>query len=123
MELLPSLAPVDPTLSAASTSRFLWAKPQRAHHRRSRLPIDGGHTALCPPYSRYVTLRLARCVARLGLGIHRIETRQHGAVVHLVDDPGFHPFLLRPLGKHMLYEGLRDQHRAVLVDDDDVIRE
>ena len=62
-------------------------------------------------------------VARLGLGVHRIEAGQCRAVVHLVDDPGFHPLLLRPFGQHMVEQRLRDQHRAVLVGDDDVVRE
>src|ERR1700730_18941286 len=39
-------------------------------------------------------------VARLGLGIHRIETGQHGAAVHLLDDPGFHSLLLVLLGQN-----------------------
>src|SRR3977135_655028 len=34
-------------------------------------------------------------IARLGLRIHRIETRQRCARVHLFDDPGFHSLLLR----------------------------
>src|ERR1700740_1762042 len=62
-------------------------------------------------------------VTRLGLRIHGIEAGQHRAVVHLIDDPGFHPFLLGPLRENVVEEGLRDQHRAIPVGDHDVIRE
>src|SRR3954452_4640843 len=35
-----------------------------------------------------VLLLFGRSVARLGLGVHRIESRQRRARIHLVDDPG-----------------------------------
>src|SRR5204863_7459393 len=41
-------------------------------------------------------------VARLGLGVHGVKPRQGRAIVHLIDDPGFHPLLLRPLGQDMI---------------------
>ena len=47
-----------------------------------------------PPF--FSELFLGGRVARLGLGVHRIEARQRRAVIHLVDDPGFHPLLLGP---------------------------
>src|SRR5437868_8628147 len=55
-------------------------------------------------------LFLACRVARLGLGVHGIKARQRRAIVHLIDDPGFHPFLLRPLSQDGIELGLRDQH-------------
>src|ERR1700736_4640623 len=45
-------------------------------------------------------LFLRGLVARLGLGIHGIETGQRGAAVHLFDDPGFHALLLRAFGQN-----------------------
>src|SRR6202171_2223433 len=62
-------------------------------------------------------------VARLGLGIHWIETGQHGAAVHLVDDPGFHSFLLRAFGQNEVEKRFRNHHGPVLIGDDNVVRE
>src|SRR5258708_26747914 len=67
-------------------------------------------------------LLLAGGVARLGLGVHRIKARQRRAVIHLVDDPPFHPLLLRPLGQYAVDQRLRDQHRAVLIGDHNIVR-
>src|SRR4029453_3367159 len=77
------------------------------------------------PWSCLLFLRLflAGCVARLGLGVHRIEAGQCRAVVPFIDDPGSHPLRVRPLGPHMTEQPLRDQLRAVQVGDDDVVRE
>src|SRR5690349_9027564 len=61
-----------------------------------------------------LSLLLCGGVARLGLGVHRIETGQRRTIVHLVDDPGFHSFLLGTFRQHVVKQGLRDQHRAVL---------
>src|SRR4030095_16831595 len=71
--------------------------------------IDGGLASLSPPYT---SLFLAGRVAGLGFGVHRIEAGQCRAVVHLVDDPGFHSLLLRSLGQHMVEARLPDQKRG-----------
>src|ERR1700694_3315362 len=62
-------------------------------------------------------------IARLGLGIHRVETRQHRARVHLLDDPGFHSLLLRTFGQDEVEKRFWNHHGTVLIGDDNVVRE
>src|SRR5215204_2967100 len=103
-------APCPPSWAGYCDRRWARGACHRARIRATRW--------LSPPYTSSF---LAGRVARLGLGVHRIEAGQCRAIVHLVDDPGFHPLLLRPFGQHMVEQRLRDQHRAVLVGDDDVV--
>src|SRR3954451_10356342 len=44
---------------------------------------------------RFEDLLFAGRVARLGIGVHRIEPGQRGAAIDLIDDPGLHPLLFR----------------------------
>src|SRR6476469_7239620 len=77
-------------------------------------------------YGRCATrswLFLRSRIARLGFGIHGIETSQYGARVHLLDDPAFHSFLLSAFGQDKIQTRLRDHYGAVLVGDDNVVRE
>src|SRR6516225_5433298 len=92
-------------------------------HRPSSPRARGGFLSALPTTYISSLLLLRSGVASLGLGVHGIEARQGGAIVHLIDDPGFHSFLFGALGQHMVEEGLRDQHGAVLIGDHDIIGE
>ena len=63
-----------------------------------------------------------RLIARPGLRIHRIESRQHRAALDLAHDPGLLRLLRRPFRQHMIEHRLRDQHRAILVGNHNVVR-
>src|ERR1700732_717535 len=62
-------------------------------------------------------------IARLGLGVHGIQPGQHRAIVDLIDDPAFHLLLLGAFGQNEVEKRLWNHHGAVLIGDDDVVRE
>src|SRR5437879_494469 len=60
-------------------------------------------------------------VFRLVLSIRRIQSWKWRATLYLTHDPSFQPFLLYRRCDHVIKHLFRNEYRAVLVDDDDVI--
>src|ERR1039458_10257901 len=63
------------------------------------------------------------CVAGFGLGVGRVEARERKAGADFVDDPGFELFLLDGVCDVFVEERGWDDYGAVVIGDDDVIRE
>src|SRR6185437_16344220 len=80
-------------------------------------------TRLSAPFMAALPFLLLSLIARLGLGVRRIEAGQLLAALDLAHDPRLEPLLLGPSGCHLLDQIGRDEHRAVAVGDDDIIGE
>ena len=55
------------------------------------------------------------------LFVRRVEARQFRSVCDFIHDPGLHPLLLRRDPDYVLDERGRNQHRAIVVHDNDIV--
>src|SRR5580692_9403513 len=63
------------------------------------------------------------CVAVFGLRVGRVEAWERKAGADFIDDPGFEPFLFDGVCDDFVEECGWDDYGAVIIGDDDVIRE
>ena len=70
--------------------------------------------------SGFLDRRLACLVTGFGFGIHGIEPWQRRAGFDFAHNPAFHTLLLQAFGGYGFDQGLRDEHCAVVVGNDDI---
>lgn len=76
-----------------------------------------------PKRNRLLLTSFSRLVTRLVFLVGRIESRQRCALLDLLHDPRFEPFLFGRSGDDLVDERCRNHHRPVRIDDDQVIGE